>query len=57
MPTMLIHWNYQTLQLLYKEYPELKLIYDGILAEYDGRMLLRMRMLELPVPERLEAFR
>lgn len=56
-PTLLIHWDGEALQSLYGNYPELKTIYEGILEQYEHRIVLRMRLLELPVNERLETFR
>lgn len=56
-PTLLIYWDWEALQPLYRNYPELKTIYEGILEQYEQRIALRMRLLELPVTERLDTFR
>lgn len=56
-PTKVIHWDEQTLDSLHTQYPELKIVYQGMLADYERRIALRMRLLELPVQDRIATFR
>ncbi|RYD97280.1 MAG: Crp/Fnr family transcriptional regulator [Sphingobacteriales bacterium] len=56
-PCQLYYWNEQALQQLYQEFAELKLIYNQLCAQYDAQLWHRMRLLEMPVQERLDTFR
>ncbi len=56
-PCLLYSWKAAHLQALHREFGELKIIYDGICADYDTQLLLRMRLLEMPVQDRIALFR
>lgn len=55
--SIIYYWDFEALESLYREFRELKVIYHGICAEYDALVLLRMRLLEMSVVERIEVFR
>lgn len=55
--TLVFHWNCEELKKLYRQFKELKHIYDASAAEYQQRLFLRMRFLELSVTERINKFR
>lgn len=55
--TLIFYWNYDELKKLYRQFNELKHIYDAFTAEYEQRLFLRMRFLELSVAERINNFR
>lgn len=55
--THIMFWNWEHLQLLYEKFPELKLVYNNLISQYDERMQLRMRLLELTISERITTFR
>lgn len=57
MASVVYYWDYEALESLYQEFRELKPIYDGLCAVYDGQIHLRMRLLELSVLERIAAFK
>lgn len=51
------YWDLEALESLYKEFKELKAIYDHLCAEYDTLVFLRMRLLEMSVVERITTFK
>ena len=55
--SVIYYWDFEALENLHQEFRELKVIYDGLCAEYDARVLLRMRLLEMSVVERIAAFK
>lgn len=57
MPTHILYWEWESQQLLYKEFEELKKIYDYICTEYDDGIAWRSFLLELPVKDRIFYFR
>jgi len=48
IPTLVLHWNYDSLALLYEEFPELKTLYDHLVASYDSQTAFKMLLLEQP---------
>ncbi|RYD95841.1 MAG: hypothetical protein EOP54_15090 [Sphingobacteriales bacterium] len=56
-PCIVYHWDGEALQKLYQDFKELKPVYESLYAEYDEQMMLRMRLLEMSVQERIDAFR
>jgi len=57
MPCVIYQWNFDDLQNLYQHFNELKTIYEMLCAEYEDGVMLRMRLLEMPVKERIETFK
>ncbi|WP_293298541.1 hypothetical protein [Pedobacter sp. UBA4863] len=57
MPCLVYHWNFDDLQKLYQRFNELRPVYEALCTEYEAGVLLRMRLLEMPVQERISAFR
>lgn len=55
--TSIFYWNEDELKKLYRQFNELKNIYDALIAEYEQRIFLRMRFLELSVTERISKFK
>ena len=55
--TLIFYWNDDELKKLYRQFNELKHIYDALIAEYEQRLFLRMRFLELSVTERISKFK
>jgi len=54
---LVFYWSYDELKKLYRQFNELKHIYDAFTIEYEQRIFLRMRFLELSVAERINKFR
>lgn len=57
LPTLLYFWENEVLLQLYQEFNELRPIYEELCAEYDARVMLRMRLLEMPVQKRIDQFK
>ncbi|WP_293298620.1 hypothetical protein [Pedobacter sp. UBA4863] len=57
MPCVVYQWNFDDLQKLYQRFNELRPVYEALCAEYEAGALLRMRLLEMPAQERIDAFR
>ena len=57
MPCMVYQWDMAELYQLDQDFTELRSIYEELCAEYEMKMMLRMRLLEMPVPERIETFK
>ncbi len=57
LPTLIFYWNDDELKKLHRQFNELKQIYDALTAEYEQRLFLRMRFLELSVIERISKFK
>lgn len=46
VPTLVFTWDFDTLQNLYQEFKELKIIYDSLCAAYDEQIHFRQLILE-----------
>ena len=57
MPCMVYQWDMAELYQLDQDFTELRSIYEELCAEYEMKVMLRMRLLEMPVPERIETFK
>ncbi len=57
MPSIVYYWNFDDLTEIYQNFKELKQVYELLCAEYEDGVMFRMRLLEMPVPERIETFK
>ncbi|RYG07236.1 MAG: hypothetical protein EOO07_27775 [Chitinophagaceae bacterium] len=57
MPCVVYQWSFDDLQNLYQHFNELKPVYEMLCAEYEDGVMLRMRLLEMSVKERIETFK
>ncbi|MFN0256620.1 cyclic nucleotide-binding domain-containing protein [Pedobacter ureilyticus] len=57
MPCIVYNWDFDDLQQIHRDFNELKHVYEALCAEYDAGVLLRMRLLEMTIPERIIEFK
>lgn len=57
MPCVVYQWDFDDLQKLYQHFNELRPVYEMLCAEYEHGVTFRMRLLEMPVKERIKTFK
>lgn len=57
LPSMVYQWDMAALYQLAQEFAELRPIYDALCSEYEVKVMLRMRLLEMPVQKRIDQFK